>query len=101
MNRSRMLAALATIAVPISSGAQAPSSAVGLWATEGYGLVLDVRPDSVVSYEVTKVSCIATLRARTTPPPSGALGAFGMPNAPVTFVILRGKTDADARVHLA
>jgi hypothetical protein len=58
--------------------AQQPSPAVGLWQTEGYGLVFDVRQDSVIGYEITKVSCIPTTRAVTKPaPPAGALGAFG------------------------
>ena len=82
--------------------AQQPSSAVGLWQTEGYGLVFDVRPDSVIGYEITKVSCMPTTRAVTSAtPPAGALGAFSPPGTPVTFVILPGKTPNDARVHLA
>jgi hypothetical protein len=99
--RSSTLAIITALGASAVLHAQRPPTSVGLWVTEGYGLVLDVRPDSVVSYEVTKVSCIANLRARTTPPPPGALGAFRMPNAPVTFVVLPGKTGADARVHLA
>jgi hypothetical protein len=74
---------------------------VGLWQTEGYGLVFDVRRDSVIGYEVTKVSCIATTRAVTKAPPAGGLAAFGEAGTPVTFVILPGKTAKDARVHLA
>ena len=82
--------------------AQQPSPAVGLWQTEGYGLVFDVRQDSVIGYEITKVSCIPTTRAVTKPaPPAGALGAFGQAGTPVTYVILPGKTPNDARVHLA
>ena len=82
--------------------AQQPSPAVGLWQTEGYGLVFDVRQDSVIGYEITKVSCIPTTRAVTKPAPAaGALGAFGESGTPVTYVILPGKTPNDARVHLA
>jgi hypothetical protein len=93
-----VVAALSTSSVT----AQQPSSAVGLWATEGYGLVFDVRQDSVISYEITKVSCIPSNRAVTSPtPPAGALAAFGRPGTPVTYVILPGKTRNDARVHLA
>ena len=92
------LTALGLSTVP----AQQPSPAVGLWQTEGYGLVFDVRQDSVIGYEITKVSCIPTTRAVTKPaPPAGALGAFGQPGTPVTFVILPGKSPNDARVHLA
>jgi len=82
--------------------AQQPSPAVGLWQTEGYGLVFDVRRDSVIGYEITKVSCIPTSRAVTsTTPPAGALAAFSQPGTPVTYVILPGKTSNDARVHVA
>ena len=82
--------------------AQPPSSAVGLWQTDGYGLVFDVRQDSVIGYEVTKVSCIPSMRAVTSATtPAGALGAFSPPGTPVTYVILPGKTPSDARVHLA
>ena len=94
---------VALAALGISSlAAQQPSSAVGLWQTEGYGLVYDVRPDSVIGYEITKVSCIPTTRAVTSAtPPAGAIGAFSPPGTPVTFAILPGKTTNDARVHLA
>jgi len=82
--------------------AQQPASAVGLWQTEGYGLVFDVRQDSVIGYEITKVSCIPTTRAVTRPtPPAGALAAFGQAGTPVTYLVLPGKTPNDARVHLA
>ena len=92
---------LATLGVS-SLTSQQPSSAVGLWQTEGYGLVFDVRQDSVIGYEITKVSCIPSARAVTMPtPPAGALAAFGRPGTPVTYVLLPGKTPNDARVHLA
>jgi len=92
--------AVTTLGIP-SPMAQQPSSAVGLWQTEGYGLVFDVRQDSVIGYEITKVSCIPATRAVTKPtPPGGALAAFGQPGTPVTYVILPGKTPNDARVHL-
>ena len=101
---SRFLAACVVVAaVGVSSpvSAQERSPAVGLWATEGYGLIFDVRADSVASFEVTKLSCIPALQAPTTSPPAGALTAFAIPNAPVTFVMLPGKTRNDARVHVA
>ena len=92
--------AVTTLGIP-SPMAQQPSSAVGLWQTEGYGLVFDVRQDSVIGYEITKVSCIPATRAVTKPTlPGGALAAFGQPGTPVTYVILPGKTPNDARVHL-
>ena len=93
--------AVTTLGIP-SLMAPQPSSAVGLWQTEGYGLVFDVRQDSVIGYEITKVSCIPATRAVTKPtPPAGALAAFGQPGTPVTYVILPGKTPKEARVHLA
>jgi hypothetical protein len=84
-----------------SSYAQRPTSPIGLWASEGYGLVLDVRADTVATFEVTKVSCIPDLRAPTSPPPAGALGAFTLTDAPVTFVLLPGPTASQARLHVA
>jgi len=104
---ARLLALGTAAALGISSlMTQQPSPsrspAVGLWQTEGYGLVFDVRQDSVIGYEVTKVSCIPTTRAVTKPtPPTGGLAAFGEPGTPVTYVILPGKSPNDARVHLA
>ena len=83
-----------------SSGQRRPQPGVGLWATEGYGLVLDVRPDTVATFEVTRVSCIPAMRASTAATPAGALAAFTAPNAPVTFLILPGQTTNDARVHI-
>ena len=81
--------------------AQSPTSVNGVWATEGYGLVLDVRADSVTSYEITKVSCIPALRARRAASPSeGALAGFGPPNAPSMFTIRRGSSPDQARVHV-
>ena len=65
------------------------------------GLVLDVRADSVATFEVTKVSCIPAMRAPVTAPPSGAIGAFTMPGSPVTFVVSPGSTPTEARVHFA
>lgn len=95
-------AVVAALGISSQTDAQQPSSGVGLWATEGYGLVFDVRPDSVIGYEITKVSCIPSTRAVTSPtPPAGAIAAFSQPGTPVTYVILPGKTSNDARVHLA
>ena len=62
----------ATVFISSAIHAQGPPSAVGLWVTEGYGLVFDVRQDSVASFEVTKVSCVPATRAATTTPPANA-----------------------------
>ena len=72
----------------------------GLWATEGYGLVFDVRADTVASFEVTSVSCVSADRYPVTTSPAGAIGAFRAPNAPIVLAVLPGKTAADARIHL-
>ncbi len=102
MHRScRIGLGVAALGVSSAIHAQQPTSAVGLWATEGYGLVLDVRADSVATFEVTKVSCIPAMRAPTVAPPAGALTAFRMPDAPVTFLFLPGKSATDGRVHVA
>ena len=80
--------------------AQQSGSVIGVWATEGYGLVFDVRADSVSSFEVTKVSCIPALRAATTAPPPGALAAFKSPSGSVTFAIVPGDTPTRARIDV-
>jgi hypothetical protein len=90
---------VATLGLAAAAHAQRPASAVGIWATEGYGLVFDIRADSVVRFEVTKVSCIATFRAATAPAPSGALAAYGPPNNPAGITVLPGRTANDARIH--
>src|SRR5215211_45208 len=102
MSRFNPVIALAlVVGTSTSSHAQRPTSPIGLWASEGYGLVLDVRADTVATFEVTKVSCIPDLRAPTSPPPVGALGAFTLTDAPVTFVLLPGPTASQARLHVA
>jgi hypothetical protein len=101
MSRFRLIGVVvAIVGASSASRGQQASGALGLWATEGYGLVYDVRADTVTSFEVTKVSCIAAMRASMTAPPSGALAAFTLPDAPVTFAILPGSTTAQARVHV-
>ena len=96
-----VVALVAAVGVPAPGHAQRPPSAIGLWASEGYGLVFDVRADTVARFEITKVSCIPQPSAATVAAPPGALAAFTMPGAPVTFVILPGPTATQARVHVA
>ena len=101
MSRFRLVGiVVAAVVVSSPSHAQRPGSALGLWATEGYGIVFDVRADTVASFEVTKVSCIPDVRAAATPPPAGAIGAYTLPNAPVTFLVLPGSSATEARVHV-
>lgn len=95
----RILAAamvLVLIQVPPST-----TSIAGLWATDGYGLVLDISADALQFSEVTKVSCMPSLRASASAAPPGALGAFTPADAPASFVILPGPTAAEARVHVS
>ena len=102
MSRFHSVVTLAlVVGIATSSHAQRPTSPIGLWASEGYGLVLDVRADTVATFEVTKVSCVPDLRAPTSPPPAGALGAFTLTDAPVTFVIMPGTTATEARLHVS
>jgi hypothetical protein len=93
-----LIAAVASLARP--AGAQRSLGVVGLWATEGYGLVFDFRPDSVASFEVTTVSCLSGDTFPNATAPAGAVAAFRMPNAPVVFEIRPGRSADEARVHL-
>jgi len=94
MPHFRLLGVVTGICVSIPAHAQRPS-AIGLWATEGYGLVFDVGADTVASFEVTKVSCIPSLRAPTTAPPPGALAAFTLPDAPLSNFDVSAQTWAE------
>jgi hypothetical protein len=91
---------IATITAVCATQAQQSGSVIGLWATEGYGLIFDVRADSVSSFEVTKVSCIPALQAATTAAPPGALAAFKSPSGSVTFAIFPGDTLTRARLDV-
>jgi len=93
-------AVVAAVCASSDARAQRPQSAVGLWLTDGYGYVFDVRADSVRTFEVTKVSCVPDLVARATTPPSGAIGAFTLSDGPITFTILPGSSANEARVHV-
>jgi len=95
-----VLALVATIGVACATQAQQSDSAIGVWATDGYGLVFDVRADSVSSFEVTKVSCIPALEAATTVAPPGALAAYKSPSGSVTFAMFPGDTRGRARIDV-
>ena len=97
--RSITISLGAALSAGPSALAQQPS-AIGLWQSEGYGLVFDVGRDTVTTFQVTKVSCIKELTARMSPPPAGSIAAFTRPDAPVTFVILPGPAPTQARVHV-
>jgi hypothetical protein len=93
--------AVAVVGVASLTRAQGPSSAAGLWATDGYGLVVDVGADSLGISEVTKVSCIPRVQGRASAVPAGALAAFTLAEEPITFVILPGRSATEARLHVA
>ena len=95
-----LLPVIATISVVCATQTQQSGSVVGAWATEGYGLVFDVRADSVSSFEITKVSCIPALQAATTAAPPGALAAFKSLSGSTTFAILPGDTPMQARIDV-
>jgi len=99
--RRSILIGIVTAAGDVPAARSQQPSATGLWATEGYGLVFDIGRDSVTGFEVTKVSCIRSMTAVTSAPPTGALAAFSLPNDRVTFVILPGGGPSAARVHVA
>ena len=77
-----------------------PAALAGHWLTDGYGLLLDVTADGLAISEVTAISCIPALTGTSSPPPAGALGAFTMTGMPITFVMLPGGRDGEARVHV-
>ena len=80
---------------------QRPATLDGVWATEGYGYVLEIGGGTLETFEVTRVSCIPAYSARSSEAPAGALGAFTLPDAPVTLVILPDTAPTRARVHVA
>jgi hypothetical protein len=71
----------------------------GTWASEGYGLVLEIGDDALETFEVTKVSCIATGTAAAVPAPPGALSAFRLPGRSGTLVLLPDVDPARRRIH--
>jgi hypothetical protein len=80
---------------------QRPAAIDGLWASEGYGYFLEIRADSLKTFEITKGSCIPSYTAaKTTPTVAGALGAFKLTTEPVVFTILSDAAPNRARVHM-
>jgi hypothetical protein len=104
MRRTTARAVFAALAL-LLGGCQAkpanhPPSASGLWATDGYGYVFEIGPDTLKSYEVTKLSCLPSFTAAAAPAPSGAVGAFRMVNIPVTLVLLPDGEAPRGRVRI-
>jgi hypothetical protein len=71
----------------------------GFWASEGYGVVLEIEGDKVESFEVTAVSCLSAWTASSIPPPPGALRAFRQDARPSSFLILPESDERKLRVH--
>jgi hypothetical protein len=49
----------------------------GLWATDGYGQLIELTSDSLKTFEITRVSCMPGQTMAAVPAPAGALGAYG------------------------
>jgi|HubBroStandDraft_2_1064218.scaffolds.fasta_scaffold00505_10 hypothetical protein len=41
-----------------------PTSLEGLWLSDGYGLMVELKPDELQTYELTSISCIASRHAK-------------------------------------
>src|SRR5437899_9658001 len=73
----------------------------GVWASEGYGYVFEVKGLALKAFEVTTVSCIPTFTAGRQPDrPEGAEAAFKLSEAPVTFLVLTGSAPDKKRLHM-
>jgi hypothetical protein len=77
-----------------------PASPEGTWASDGYGLVFEIEGDALVSWEVTKVSCLESTTATSVPAPPGALGAFRVNGEPSTLVLLPDDDPGRMRIHM-
>jgi Peptidase family S41/Tricorn protease C1 domain len=95
------LVCIAALVAGPSGRALHASAMAGLWATEGYGLMLDIGPDGLKGYEVTSVSCLQTFTAKSAAAPSAALAAFTLADEPVTFLVLPEASPNRARIHVA
>src|SRR5262245_62107288 len=95
-----VLIALVSLCADVHLHAQPPAALAGVWATDGYGYVLEIAGDMLRAFEVTSVSCLPAYTARAGTAPSGALGAFTRPDAPVTFIIRPDTAATRARLHV-
>ena len=93
-----MRIALLTALIAVqATNAQRPLD--GVWATDGYGLVLEFAADALKTFEVTRVSCIASDTFSAVPTPPKALGAYALPGTPIVLTIVRDGA-AGARASL-
>ncbi len=79
--------------------AKTPSSPQGTWVSDGYGLVFQIEGDALESWEVTKVSCLPSMKATSVPAPPGAIGAFREASDPTTLLLLSDGSPDRMRLH--
>ena len=95
----RLASTLALVA--ISAGGINAQSLDGIWRSDGYGWVIDIRGDSLSAREVTAVSCLPSFRAtREASVPPGAVAAFKFVGPPVILQVLPGASADEMRLHL-
>lgn len=95
----RLLHTLGLIA--ITAGCIDAQSLDGIWRSDGYGWVFDIRGDSLRAREVTAISCIPSFSAtREASTPAGAVAAFKFVGAPIVVQVLRGASADEMRLHL-
>jgi hypothetical protein len=82
-----------------AQAASGQRSIAGLWATDGYGQIFELTADSLKTFEVTRVSCIASDAFAAVPAPPNALAAYSVAGTPLVMTILADGADA-ARVSL-
>jgi hypothetical protein len=63
----------------VAAEARAPLTSTGLWLSDGYGQLYDIRGDSLIRYDLTSVSCLRTLAAVRAPTSDsvGRIAFFG------------------------
>ncbi|MEO8450053.1 MAG: S41 family peptidase [Gemmatimonadota bacterium] len=93
-----LVGALLSIPAPLVSQSTA-SPLAGVWVSDGYGNVFEIRDDTMRTFQVTTLSCLPSFTAKVVPAPPGALGAFRLLDAPVTFLVLRGSGPNQGRIH--
>jgi Peptidase family S41/Tricorn protease C1 domain len=76
-----------------------PESPEGNWIADGYGLFFQIEGDRLESWEVTKVSCLPSMKASAVAAPPGAIGAFRAASDPTTLVLLRDGESGRMRLH--
>jgi hypothetical protein len=100
--RQRSAASIATaLLVWLSIAPVAGAAPIGgVWASEGYGYVFDLRADTLEAFEVTSVSCVPAFRATASAVPNGALGAFTVIGRPRTLFVLPDSGQGRSRIHM-